>query len=247
MTISLEVLGAFVDGELDEQERARIEAAIASNAALAAEVARIRQLSTIVAHSYDGLLAVPVPAALTKAAQADVPGKVVQLTRQRVAIDWQGALAGASAMAAAFAFAMYSGVLQSPPSLIEASHGELVAGERLSDGLDRTASAVPFAVERGQAHISLSFVAASGRPCRQFHAETTEHALDGVACRAGERWHIEVLAASQGRTAGGYHVAGAASGVIDAGIDRMKPVQVLDSAAERSAIARAWKDETGSR
>jgi hypothetical protein len=146
-------------------------------------------------------------------------------------------------MAAAFAFAMYSGVLQGPQSLIVSSHGELVAGARLSEGLDRATSAVAFDVERGQAQVSLSFLAASGRPCRQFHAETTEHALDGVACRGGERWHIEVLAASRGATAGGYHVAGSATGVIDAGIDRMKPTQVLDSAAEHAAIARAWKDE----
>ena len=243
MAISLELLGAFVDGELDDQERAHIEAAVTTNAALAVEVAQIRQLSRLVADSYNGLLDATVPAALRKAVQADVPGNVTQFMRPRVTLGWQGALAGASAMAAAFAFAVYSGVLEGPRSLIVSSRGELVAGARLSDGLDRATSAVPFDIERGQAQISLSFVAASGRPCRQFHAEIAEQALDGVACRAGEHWHIEVLAASQGTSAGGYHVAGSTSSVIDAGIDRMRPTRVLDGTAERAAIAREWKDE----
>jgi anti-sigma factor RsiW len=84
MKISLELLGAFVDGELDEQERVRVEAAVATDAALAAEVARIRQLGGIVAVSFDGLLSAPVPAALSKAVQADAGGNVVQFVRPRL-------------------------------------------------------------------------------------------------------------------------------------------------------------------
>lgn len=242
MTISHELLEAFVDGELDEQERARVEAAVAADLALGARVARLREVGKIVAGAYEGLLAAPLPDAVEAAVRTKT-SDVVPFARPRNRIQWPSAVGGAAAMAAAFAFAVYSGAFEPPQSAIVAVGGELIAGRELSEGLDRAKSAEAFNVEGGRAQVSLSLVTESGKYCRQFHSDVADRAVDGLACREGDRWRVEIAAASHRTATDGFHPAGAAGGLLDTAIDRMRPRTILNADGEGAAIARGWRHE----
>jgi hypothetical protein len=71
MSIPDEVLMAYVDGELPAEERARIEAAMQSDADVARRVAQQKKLRTDLRAAFDGVLREPVPERLLAAARGE--------------------------------------------------------------------------------------------------------------------------------------------------------------------------------
>ena len=67
MTIDRETIGAFVDGELNELERRRVEAALADNAALARQVDAERRLRALLKARFDPIAEAPAPERLAEA------------------------------------------------------------------------------------------------------------------------------------------------------------------------------------
>ena len=70
MIFSDETLMAYVDGELDAEARAAVDAAIATDPVVAQRVARQRALRTALRSAFDGVLAEPVPQSLVDAARS---------------------------------------------------------------------------------------------------------------------------------------------------------------------------------
>ena len=69
MTISDELLMAYVDGELDTQARSEVERAIESDPEVARRVSRQRALRDRLRAAFDGVLSEPVPDRLVTAAR----------------------------------------------------------------------------------------------------------------------------------------------------------------------------------
>jgi len=90
----------------------------------------------------------------------------------------------------------------------------------------------------GAVRVGVSFAARDGQYCRGFVMGSSA----GLACRAGDRWRIPVLAEAEPEASGGYRQAGSAlpPAVLDA-IDARIAGKPLDAAGEAAARARDWR------
>ena len=202
-----DLLSAYVDGELDGSERARVEQAIAEDARLAMRVARQRALRE--------RLRAPLPQRLVNATRLEGnpgPAQIIDLARVRAArarrtdrrrlpLPGRGMLAvAASFLMGAGAALLIEHVLGSS-ELTEFRDGSLLA----SGALDRALSEQLSSDQPGPAavRIGLSFHSKSGGYCRTFELQTS-HALTGLACGDRQHWRILTLLATGGtpRTSG---------------------------------------------
>ncbi|HLZ77582.1 anti-sigma factor [Phenylobacterium sp.] len=225
MTPSPETVAAYVDGELSPEARVAFEAQMASDPALAAEVARQRALANRLAAAYDPVLTQPVPLALALAAQA--------------ANDRRGPQIGArgwAAMAACLAVGAAVGLAVRPAEGPLASrHGALIAQGGLSAALT-----TQLASDAGPVRVGLTFRTAEGGYCRTF--EMAADRLAGVACRDGGRWTARAVSAWTPPAASAYRTAGAETPpAVLAAVDSLIAGEALDARAERAARDSGWK------
>jgi hypothetical protein len=183
---------AYVDGELDAESAARLEADSRADPALAARIAQQRELRVRLRAEFDPVLHEPIPERLDAALAGPARGSVVtpigaapQATRPASSPrQWL-------AIAATLAVGVFVGVFASRGpggSPFETDEGRLVAAGYLDAALStQLAGDAP---ERAAATIGLSFVAASGEHCRTFALQAGP---GGLACRRDGRWRVELL------------------------------------------------------
>ena len=234
---------AYVDGELDAETSARLEADSRRDAALAARIAQQRQLSARLRAEYDPVLEEPVPQRLRdalagpKSPAAITPIGAARKTAPRPSWsvrEW-GALAAAlvlGALLGPFVFRDSSGLP------IANEGGRLVAAADLDAALStRIAGA---ATEGALARIELSFRAASGEYCRTFGLRT---GAGGLACRRDGRWSVELLdaAGAQPDAPGGFRQASSAlSPAVLGAINALGAGDPLTADEERQRLAAGW-------
>lgn len=235
MTISPEMIAAYADGELGAQDRARVEAAMASDPELADAVERHRALRSLLAARYDPIAAEPVPARLTALLAAGAQtqptsGEVVDLAqvreRRSVASNWRRWLPVAGpALAASLVLALWQPWQQGEP--------EGYAPRQLAAVLEtqRVASQPADAGPR----VLLSFEAKDGRYCRAWRGATD----GGIACRDATGWKLEQRFAVGRGTSGEFRQAGSGGDIMAAAQD-MAAGDALDAAAEARAIQQGW-------
>ena len=170
MSITPEMLAAYADGELEPQERARVEAAIAANPALADEVAAHRALRETLSAHFAPILDRPVPdrlSALLEKPEADA-GKVVDLAAARTAKAERDRArltlprwAAGGAIAASLAIGLVVGGQLPSGAPVRSVDGHLVAGGALDKALTTQLASTQGGQE--QVHILLSFKAGDGR------------------------------------------------------------------------------------
>ena len=239
MDINDETLMAYADGELDAATRARVEAALAGDAALAQRVAAHRALAQQLRGSFAGVLAEPVPQRLLDAARNhhDAPGadthsaKVIEL-RPRTAPRWRewGALA-AGLLLGALGLQLAK---QSQAPLITTHDGIALASGGLAHALDTQLAANQPAA--ATIHLGISFRTHDGHYCRTF----TLPAAAGLTCRSDEGWRLSVLSSTD--NGGGTYRQAASSlppAVLQAVQDSIAGAP-LDAAAEARAQAGGW-------
>lgn len=244
-----DILMAYADGELDPDQRAAIDQAMRDDPAVAAAVARHQALRRDVFAAFAGTLDEPVPARL----QPPAPAPVHDLAAARAAREADALAQQArsqrrhgwpqwGALAASLAVGVLAGSLgtgwlggDGDLALARGAEGELSAGGRLAQVLDRQLAAQA----SGEVRVGLSFLSQSGSYCRTFQLG----ASSGLACREDGRWRIPVLADSPA-SSGAYRQASASlpPAVLDA-VDARIAGATLDAAAERKARERGW--ETG--
>lgn len=237
MNVTREEIAAFADNELDGTERARIEAAIAADPALRAQVEAHRALKARLMAHFAPIAAEPVPERLSAPLRTPEGGgaKVIDFTaamarhREKAAaasrrqwLRWAG-----PALAASLAL----GFLVLRPGGLPDGYAK---GE-LATTLDtRLAANRP---QGGAARILLSFPNTRGELCRGFAGP----AQSGIACRDATGWRME-------RTLGGvdpqntdFRQAGSAGTELMAAMQDMAAGAPLDAAAEEAARAKGWR------
>lgn len=246
MSITPEMLAAYADGELGPDDRAKVEAAIAANSALADEVAAHRALRDQLSAHFGSVLAEPVPDRLTAllALPLNHAAEVVDLAKMRAAKEQRQrrtafvmprwAMGGA--IAASLAVGLVIGGQLPSDAPMRSVGGQLVA----SGALDTALSSQPTSAPQDQqpVRILLSFKDEGGRYCRGFASGTTS----GIACRTDESWALVRTQASSPAAAGEYRQAGSANADIMAAAQDMAAAGALDSRAEQAAINARWKD-----
>lgn len=203
------IVHAYVDGELDAATSARLEADCRNDAALAARIARQRELSARLRAEYGPVVEEPIPQRLRDAlmhpnsSEAVIPIGGARKTAPRP--SWSVREWGALAAALVFGALLGPFVFRESSGLPIANEGgRLVAAAYLEAALSTQIAGT--ATEDALARIDLSFRAANGDYCRVFTLRTE---AGGLACRRDGRWAVAMLNAPAEPTseAGGFRQA----------------------------------------
>jgi hypothetical protein len=237
-----EMLMAYADGELDLVARAEIEAAIARDPEVAHAVERHRALAARVRTAYDGVLEEAVPERLASlvAAPGAAPVAVLAARREqapRIAIGrWQLPPWAALAASAVLGLAVGLLVMRGPADPYEEVDGAFMARGALDAALTSELASLP---DNSGVSIGISFRDHDGDFCRTFHMHR-EASVSGLACREGEDWKLEVLAAAPAH-AGELRTAAAMPLAVLHAVDAAIEGEPLDAGAEAKARDAGWR------
>lgn len=244
MKLPEETLMAYADGELDADTRNAVEAAMATDPQVAAEIARHRALRAKLNAAFDGAIHEPVPDRLIAAARTAPAGPGAQVSDIGAARDarkplpqrkWSWPEWGA------IAASLLVGVIVSRVALdagsadsIIAKNDGMVAGGALASALNSQ----PAGTAGSKVQIVASFRAKSGEYCRAFAID----ALAGMACRGSDDWRVRALAQRESAAAGDYRMAATAlPAPIAQAVAATMAGEALDADEEAAARARDWK------
>lgn len=239
MSVAIEKLIAYADGELPPEERAQVERALAADGALREKLAAQQRLRANLSHAFDGVLSEPAPDRLREILEptpaceaAPAPAEVIGLAERRTA-KWSAREWGALAASFAAGLAVAFGALSANTPMIVATDGGLAARGPLATALETQLAADN---DAGPVRIGLTFRDPDGDYCRTF--DLTRNDTSGLACRADGGWSVELTAAHAG--GGDVRMAGAAPAVLSAVEGRIAG-EPLDAAAEARARAAGWR------
>jgi hypothetical protein len=223
-----EMLGAYLDGEIEGEDRSRIVEAVARDPNLALRLTRMRKADDLLRESV-----AEWPEQDFDPLAEFILGSPASPVSKRPWDAFRG-VGGASLLAAALVVGVFAGQVSVPAT----SFGQdkqlgLIAQGSLARSLSEDSSG-----RTGQpVKILMSFRVPDGHFCRQFTG-----AGDGVACREGSNWRILALAQSRQSVSGGYVTAsGEGSPGVEATIDSLGSITPLDRSAESSAIQSKWR------
>lgn len=241
MRFSDETLMAYADGELDLVTRVEVESAMAADPEVARAVERHRLIAARVRGAYGGILEEPVPERLATLVAGAAAGPVVDLAARR---DGPRIAVGPlrvptwAALAASVAVGLFVGMLltRSSDAPYEEVAGALVARGALDEALDTQLAS---AADGSGVAIGISFKDRDGDYCRTFHLQR-DASFSGLACRSGDSWQLQVLAAAPQRTAELRPAAAMPLPVLLA-VDAAIEGDPLDATAEAAARDAGWR------
>ena len=224
------MLIAWVDGELDEVTRRRVDRAVGEDPSLAARLEMHRRLRNRLSGHYAPIGSEPVPASMRNLLEDQA--KVVPLDRPAVP-RWRNWSFG-GAIAASLVLGLGIGHLSRGPSgPVAVKDGVMVAQGDLASALDNQLASV----QQGAAiRIGLSFRRKGGGWCRSFEGGVAS----GVACREDRGWQVQQLIPGEGpRT--DYRQASSRDVRIMATVDALMDGAPADARQEAAAKAEGWR------
>jgi hypothetical protein len=255
MSVQNETLMAYVDGELDPQARAGVEAAMRDDPEIEQRVVQLRNLRTRIQSAYAAELTEPVPerflAALRQSSRT-TGSEVVDLANARDSVARKAVRTQPSRSRWRYVTSMAASVLvtvaagyfvwhRSQSVIIKDVGGSLVASGSLASGLsDQLAGE---SVASSTVNIGLSFLAKSSDYCRTFSISGGA-AGSGLACRHANQWQIRLLTQPAPGLASNseYRTAGSSlSPAILAAVQDQIAGDPLDRAAEIAARRQGWR------
>ncbi len=236
MNIPEELLAAYVDGELEGAERARVEQAIAADARLAQRVAQQRALRERLAQSAP-LAAPAAPAQIIDLAR-------VRAERARHRRAQRSPMTRRTAIAASLAAGLLAGGaigrFSTGSAITELHDGTLLARGALARALDQQLAGG--SARGGEVRAGLTFKARSGQYCRTF-AIDAGRSLAGLACREQAHWQVVTLFAAEPAGVDVQHLRTAGTGLppllLQAVNERISG-EPLDARAEVKARGSGW-------
>lgn len=262
---TLELLNAYLDGELDEKARSAFEDRLAREPALQSLMEAMRSVdadlkaelgATPTSPPSGELLAAAsaFAAAQTAGAQSEATSNVVAFEQRRSASPvsgraWQMPLAAAIAL---FAGAGGMWAIMSPrvtgtqTAAVSIADGIAVQGGALHSALERSASGDLTTIGDERIRMILSFAAKDGRFCREFESFGAKGSVVGVACKGQRGWAMEVILAAaphapdetQYAPASGFNAK-----ALDDVVSQLMDGQPMTAEAEAAARAKAWQTE----
>lgn len=224
--LSDEQFFAWLDGELDPDEAAKVEAAVARDSELQRRAEAHRKLAVTLRAAFAPLAAAPVPDHLLPR-QAEV----VDLASRRAAgrpvfrpVQW-------AAMAATLALGIAVGatINSAGSGPIARERGQLVASGELEQALYTRLASAP--ADEG-ARIGLTFRDADGDICRSF----SDQGSAGLACHEDGDWRIRGLFQAGEGQSGAFRMAAGPDPRLAELIDATMAGQPFDAAGEKQAL-----------
>lgn len=242
MKFTDEMLMAYADGELEAVARAEIEEAMARDPALARAVERHRAMAERIGGAYGDVLDEPVPERLLALAAKPATAPVADLATRRRERSTRAArrhLPAWAAAAASLAVGLFVGIFvaREPAAPYAESGGDLVARGALDAALT---SQLATAGGSHGVHVGISFRDRDGGYCRTFQLQHGA-SVAGLACRRGEAWKLEVLAAAP-HVDGDLRTATAMPLPVLQAVDATIDGEPLDATAEAAARDTGWRN-----
>ena len=247
--IEPQLLEAYCDGEASEADVRRIEAEMAGNPDLVAEVDRLFAQRAAVRAAYDDVLAAPVPdrtVDLIRARLSAAPASAAAATADNVvAFPARGAPARGrlqqlwwpAAIAASLVVGVFGGQRLAPQAPVRPD----AAPAALAAALDQTPSGQARTVGAERFQVSLSFADHRGDPCRQFVLQGSARNLSGLACRRADGWRLQALIAGPATHGADFQTAaGPGEDAVSRIADGLIAGEPFDQAEEARRIARRW-------
>jgi hypothetical protein len=231
MSIDPERLMAYVDGQTNGEETARIEAAIAADPRLRAQAEGWRAQNQALRTAFDPILHEPIPQRLQEAME---PKAQILAFRPRHR-DWRALSAGLIGLAAA---ALLGFQLGAGPGngLLRTDDGGVWAKGALAHALERQASGEP---GQSQVAIALTVQGQNDAPCRAFRVHS--QGLDGLACRQEQGWSVVALGTQAIGEEGAYRPAAGLSPGVLAALEGIEGAEALSPEAEAARIRAQWR------
>ena len=239
MNVTEEQIAAFADGELDGDELASVEAAIAADPALAAKVDAHRKLKATLGAHFAPVLDQPAPdhlAAMLKPREEAGPGEksaeVVSFAAERQKRGLAPMLRRWAPIAGpALAASLVLAIIQPwNTGSVPAGYADGALAAALDDQLVATQLA------SADTRILVSFESEGGELCRAYRSGDT----GGIACRDATGWDIESEFALDGAQVSEFRQAGSEADVM-AAAQAMAAGDALDAEAEAAAKANGWR------
>lgn len=227
-----ELFFAWLDGELDEEQAARVAAQVAASPELTARAAEFRRLNASLRDAFAPVLEADVPPPQFQSAQVIDFGARAAPSEKR---GWF-AVPQWAAMAATLALGLVVGNMigGDSSSPVKADNGQLIATASLDQALDTRLASAP----AGEgARIGLTFRDSSGRICRSF----VDQAASGVACRRDGAWQIQGLFQGAEGQSSDYRMAAGQDPRLAALIGETIAGEPFDAAQERAARQQGWR------
>jgi anti-sigma factor RsiW len=234
MAIDDDLLMAFVDGELDDVSRARIERAVAEDPALKARLEQQQRLRATLAAHYGPVAEEEVPERFRAMLETNV---VAMPTAQPRIVRplWQNltALAATLVLGLAIGRTLLAPAPATGPIAVEG--GTMMARGELAQALDTQLASAQ--AQGAATRIGVTFANNDGRACRTFDSQ----AAAGIACRNDSGWQVMMTAAGSGRQQTDYRQAGSENLLVQQAAQEMMAGEPYDDAAERRARDSGWQ------
>lgn len=235
--VSDETFFAWLDGELEPQEAARVEAEVAADPRLSAMAAEHRAMQARLKATFDPLLNEPLPEQLLSAVRNPARAEVIDFAEAKQRRDRRRPSAPRwGAMAATLAIGVLIGMVvphQRESAPVEVQGGKIYAASTLNDALNTQLASAP----GGAVRIGVTFRNHMGAICRSF----TASASSGLACRDNGRWQLRGLfAAPEGQTSD-YRMAAGMDPNLAALVDSAMGGEPFDATQERAARDKNWR------
>lgn len=245
MKLPEDLLSAYIDGQLDAAESARVAQAIAADPRLQADVARAAALRARLQQAYAPALEEPVPAHLLRAARGEaaaadagvVPLRAAGRNRPEARRNW--GLPHWAAVAASLALGLLLAPLLPTTDTrgVDLAHGLPLAAGALSDALEHQLASDPAA---GGLRMGLSFRSRQGGYCRTFSAASPAP-VAGLACRAADGWRVTALGTAPPAQGELRQASTTTPPAILAEVEARLAGDVLDTQGEQAARAAGWR------
>jgi hypothetical protein len=236
--VSDETFFAWLDGELGDEEAARVKAAVAGDPRLSALAAEHRAMQAQLRQAFDPLLDAPVPESLRAVLGNSPQAEVINFAEAKGRRDsrhWQS-LPQWAAMAATLAVGVLIGAIvphERANAPVVLHGGKIYAASSLGDALETQLASAP----GGDVRIGLTFRDQAGIVCRSF----TAPASAGLACRDAKGWQVRGLFAAPEGQGGAYRMAAGMDPNLAALVDSTMTGEPFDATAERAAKRRGWR------
>jgi len=236
--VSDEKFFAWLDGELQPDEAARVEAEVAADPRLSGLAAEHRRMQTGLKGAFDTVNDAPVPDALLATLRSPPRAQIVDFAaekKRRQPRHWSPAIQW-GAMAATLAVGVLLGTMtphSRNASPVEVQGGKIYAASAVATALDTQLASAP----SGDVRIGVTFRDQAGAICRSF----TAPASSGLACRDKGGWRLRGLFAAPEGQASDYRMAAGLDPNLAALVDSTMTGEPFDAAQEREAKARGWR------
>jgi hypothetical protein len=220
MTVPPDILKAFIEGKLAEQDASGVAAQITSDPDLAAYVEDQKAF---------------------QAALASPPLAWLRRVGERTAgqgTSWIPAVAMAAGIVLGVLLAASFGIATD----MRSDGGTLIAQGELAHMLSTALASDAEAVLLGRARVGVSFWSKNGVFCRGFTTRrSAQAALAGIACRERGAWHIVTMAAVEAAETAGTPLALPVS--VRAVMENLIVGEPLKDDAERQARSQGWRPQ----